>query len=89
MSTLRLAIAISATLSLSPVGAQTANSGPGDPSLARLPGTPPNVTRTPSSVGPGRRATPGALPKVVTESNKEFEEDQKRIQRDMTICKGC
>lgn len=89
MRSLQIPIVCLAVLSVTGAAAQTANSGPNDPSLARLPETPPNVTRTPSSVGSPRGASKVAPPRIVTESDQEFREDQKRIQRDMTICKGC
>lgn len=88
----RTTTALMLTLAWAPALAQTANSGPNDPSLARLPGTPPNVSRTAPSAGPARgggarsRVPP---PRIVTESQREFEADQRRIQRDMTICRGC
>lgn len=89
MRSLHVAVVLVAALTAGGAAAQTANSGPNDPSLARLPGTPPNVSRTPSTVGSPRAASRVAPPKIVTETDREFHEDQKRIQRDMTICKGC
>lgn len=89
MQPLHVAVVLVAALTAGGAVAQTANSGPNDPSLARLPGTPPNVSRTPSTVGAPRGASRVAPPKIVTESDRAFREDQKRIQRDMTICKGC
>lgn len=89
MGRLRTVVVLLAALDVGAVAAQTASGGPTDPSTARLPGTPPNVTRTPSSVGSPRGASSVPSPKIVTESDKEFRADQKRMQRDMTICKGC
>lgn len=85
----RVLAVLVAALHVSAAAAQTANSGPTDPSTARLPGTPPDVTRTPSSVGSPRGGSKVPAPKIVTESDKEFQADQKRMQRDMNICKGC
>lgn len=89
---LRTTIAITMALAAAQALAQTANSGPNDPSLARLPGTPPNVSRTAPSEGPARGRVARSKvppPRIVTETEREFQKDQRRIERDMTICRGC
>ena len=85
----RSAVLFLAALHVGAASAQTANGGPTDPPTAHLPGTPPNVSRTPSSVGSPRGRSKVPLPTIVTESDKAFQADQKRMQRDMNICKGC
>ena len=89
MGTLRSVVLLLAALHVGAASAQTAHGGPTDPSTAHLPGTPPNVSRTPSSVGSPRGRSKVPLPTIVTESDKAFQADQKRMQRDMNICKGC
>ena len=86
---LRIVLLATAALGVTQVAAQTANGGPGDPSLAHLPGTPPNVTRTAPSVGSPRGRSKVPLPDIVTQSDQQFQREQKRMQRNMTICKGC
>ena len=47
--------------------------------------TPPNTSRTPSTVGVPCGASKVAPSKIMTESDRIFRGSQKRIQRDVTI----
>ena len=69
--------------------AQTANASPTAPAPAGLPGVSPGVSRVAPSTGPAQPGLAGAMPQIVTETDKQFLAQQRKDDRDMTICKGC